>query len=67
MLELKEYFTNLFIPTNDMKKSTYKAPLAEISEVMAQAVICASNQGTNEDFNKGTGFSFDLFEGVKPF
>ncbi|MBO4570969.1 MAG: hypothetical protein J5699_04045 [Bacteroidales bacterium] len=50
-----------------MKKSIYTAPLAEVSEVMAMAVLCASNEGTNEDFSKGTGFSFDLFEGVKPF
>ncbi|MCR5548329.1 MAG: hypothetical protein K6F25_06220 [Bacteroidales bacterium] len=50
-----------------MKKSTYSSPLAEVSVVRSEAVICASNGGSTEDFGTGTGFSFDLFEEVKPF
>ena len=50
-----------------MNKTIYQAPVTEISFLMARVVLCASNEGTNEDFSKGTGFSFDLFEGVKPF
>ena len=61
---------NLFLLTNtqqQMKKSTYSSPLAEVSVVRSEAVICASNGGSTEDFGTGTGFSFDLFEEVKPF
>ena len=50
-----------------MKKSAYQIPLAEFSEVRSEAIICASNGGSTEDFGTGTGFSFDLFEEVKPF
>ena len=50
-----------------MKKS-YQKPVAEISDLNAESIICASGtNGSNEDFGKGTGFSFDLFETVKPF
>ena len=49
-----------------MKKSTYLSPLADVSVIRPEAVICASNGGSSEDFGKGTGFSFDLFEEVKP-
>lgn len=50
-----------------MKKTNYQAPSAEVSVLSGMTVLCASNEGTNEDFSKGTGFSFDLFEGVKTF
>ena len=50
-----------------MKKSAYQCPFAEVSVVRSEAVICASNGGSTEDFGTGTGFSFDLFEEVKPF
>jgi len=46
-------------------KSFYEKPQVEVSMIIAEALICAS--GNNEDFGKGDGFSFDLFEGVKPF
>ena len=52
---------------NQMKKSIYSAPLAEVSVLKSETVICASNGGSTEDFGNGTGFSFDLFEGAKPF
>ena len=49
-----------------MKK--YQTPNAEIALLNAESIICASGaDGSNEDFNKGTGFSFDLFEAAKPF
>ena len=51
-----------------MNKHFYIAPLAEISRLSGENIICASGtNGSNEDFGKGTGFSFDLFETVKPF
>ena len=50
-----------------MKKSIYLMPFAEVTFVDSEAVICASNGGSTEDFGNGTGFSFDLFEEVKPF
>ena len=50
-----------------MKKSAYQSPLTDVSVVKMEAVICGSNGGSTEDFGTGTGFSFDLFEGVKPF
>ncbi len=50
-----------------MRKSAYTTPLADVSLLKTEAVICASNGGSTEDFGNGTGFSFDLFEGVKPF
>ena len=50
-----------------MRKSDYTTPLADVSLLKTEAVICASNGGSTEDFGNGTGFSFDLFEGVKPF
>ena len=49
-------------------KKYYQTPLAEISLLNAENIICASGaDGSNEDFGKGTGFNFDLFESVKPF
>ena len=49
-------------------KHNYQSPLFEISHLNAETIICASGaDGSNEDFGKGTGFSFDLFESVKPF
>ena len=51
-----------------MNKSIYTSPLTDISEMMGENIICASGtNGSNEDFGKGTGFSFDLFESIKPF
>ena len=51
-----------------MSKNYYSTPLIEVSEMMGENIICASGtNGSNEDFGKGTGFSFDLFESVKPF
>lgn len=51
-----------------MKKSNYISPLADITRISGENIICASGtNGSNEDFGKGTGFSFDLFESVKPF
>ncbi|MBR6269227.1 MAG: hypothetical protein IKR30_01490 [Bacteroidales bacterium] len=49
-----------------MKKSTYQTPAVEISVISGIAFFCASNGGSTEDFGTGTGFSFDLFEEVKP-
>jgi hypothetical protein len=49
-----------------MKRISYQSPAAEVSAVKPEAVICASNGGSTEDFGTGTGFSFDLFEEVKP-
>ena len=49
-----------------MKRFNYQSPLAEVSVVKPEAVICGSNGGSTEDFGTGTGFSFDLFEEVKP-
>lgn len=49
-------------------KANYKTPYAEMSVLDTENIICASGaDGSNEDFGKGTGFSFDLFEAVKPF
>lgn len=49
-------------------KTLYQTPFAEISTLNTESIICASGaDGSNEDFGKGTGFSFDLFESVKPF
>ena len=49
-------------------KKNYNAPAAEISEMMVGRIICQSGEtGNTEDFGKGTGFSFDLFEGLRPF
>ena len=51
-----------------MRKTTYSTPLTEVTGMMGENIICASGaNGSNEDFGKGTGFSFDLFESVKPF
>ena len=51
-----------------MTKVHYINPFSEISEMMGENIICASGtNGSNEDFGKGTGFSFDLFESIKPF
>ncbi len=51
-----------------MRKTTYLSPLAEISSMNGESIICASGtNGSNEDFGKGAGFTFDLFESVKPF
>jgi hypothetical protein len=49
-----------------MKKSLYQTPAVEISVISGIAFFCASNGGSTEDFGTGTGFSFDLFEEVKP-
>jgi len=57
----------LIIIPNQMKKSAYKVPLADVSLLKTETIICASNGGSTEDFGNGTGFSFDLFESVKPF
>ena len=48
-------------------KTAYKTPSVEVSSLTGMALFCASNQGNNEDFEKGSGFSFDLFEGIKSF
>ena len=57
-------YTTLFA----MSKSIYISPLSEISRMMGENIICASGtNGSNEDFGKGTGFSFDLFESIKLF
>ncbi|MCQ2137254.1 MAG: hypothetical protein MJY60_00960 [Bacteroidales bacterium] len=49
-------------------KKLYQSPCAEIAVLKAESLICASGtNGSNEDFGKGAGFSFDLFEAVKPF
>ena len=49
-------------------KHNYVTPFAEVSVLNAENIICASGaDGSNEDFGKGTGFNFDLFESVKPF
>lgn len=49
-------------------KLFYNAPVSETCEMMVGRIICQSgNTGNTEDFGKGTGFSFDLFEGFKPF
>ena len=48
-------------------KMSYLNPLAEICTLRTESVVCASNGGSTEDFGNGTGFSFDLFENVKPF
>ena len=50
-----------------MKKTYYVCPISETSELRGENIICASNGGSSEDFGKGTGFSFDLFENAKPF
>ena len=51
-----------------MKKLFYSNPIVETSVMQGENIICASGtNGSNEDFGKGTGFSFDLFESVKPF
>ena len=50
-----------------MNKKHYISPFLEVSELRSENIICASNGGSTEDFGTGTGFSFDLFEGVKPF
>lgn len=51
-----------------MIRNTYPVPFVEISEMMGENIICASGtNGSNEDFGKGNGFSFDLFESLKPF
>ena len=60
-------FSTLTNLPNNMRKSAYTSPLAEVSILKSETVICASNGGSTEDFGNGTGFSFDLFEGVKPF
>ena len=62
-----ETFYLLINTYQQMKKSAYLSPLAEVSVIRSEAVICASNGGSTEDFGTGTGFSFDLFEEVKPF
>lgn len=49
-------------------KNNYLTPCTEVSSLDTESIICASGaDGSNEDFGKGTGFSFDLFESVKPF
>ena len=51
-----------------MKNTVYQSPLVEIRSLNGGSVICASGtNGSNEDFGKGNGFTFDLFESVKPF
>ncbi|MBR5056758.1 MAG: hypothetical protein IKX03_06145 [Bacteroidales bacterium] len=49
-----------------MNKIIYQTPETEISILMSRSVLCGSNGGSTEDFGTGTGFSFDLFEEVKP-
>ena len=49
-----------------MKTKHYQAPSVEVSDLFDAHVLCASNEGGSEDFGKGTGFSFDLFESSKP-
>ena len=49
-----------------MKKINYQCPFAEVSSINTETIICGSNGGSTEDFGTGTGFSFDLFEEVKP-
>ena len=49
-------------------KAFYQTPSLETALLNAENIICASGaDGSNEDFSKGTGFSFDLFEAAKPF
>lgn len=49
-------------------KNNYRTPVAEISVLNAENILCASGaDGSNEDFNKGTGFTPDLFDFAKPF
>lgn len=49
-------------------KQTYSVPQADVKELGLNGIICASGtNGSNEDFGKGNGFSFDLFETLKPF
>ncbi|MBR4660795.1 MAG: hypothetical protein IKO77_05150 [Bacteroidales bacterium] len=49
-------------------KKTYLTPAMDEAGMMVGRIICQSgNSGNTEDFGKGTGFSFDLFEGFKPF
>ena len=51
-----------------MKKQLYTTPSVEVAEMMSKNIICGSGMnGANEDFSKGDGFSFDLFEAAKPF
>ena len=51
-----------------MNKISYISPFAEITRISGENIICASGtNGSNEDFGKGAGFSFDIFETVKPF
>ena len=50
-----------------MKKTYYQTPSVEVSILFGASVLCASNEGGSEDFGKGTGFSFDLFESSNPF
>ena len=69
--ELRQLFIIFAILPNThsvMIKNTYLTPLVEISGMMGENIICASGtNGSNEDFGKGNGFSFDLFESIKPF
>ena len=49
-------------------KQIYSVPQSEVKELGLSGIICASGtNGSNEDFGKGAGFTFDLFETVKPF
>ena len=51
-----------------MNKQLYSTPLAFITRISGENIVCASGtNGSNEDFGKGAGFTFDLFETVKPF
>lgn len=52
----------------NIMKNNYQTPLAEISILGSESIICASGtNGSNEDFGKGAGFTPDLFESLKPF
>ncbi|MBQ7575680.1 MAG: hypothetical protein IJT26_04020 [Bacteroidales bacterium] len=47
-------------------KHTYKKPLAEVTTLLGEGLLCDSGAGT-EDFGKGTGVGNDIFDALKPF
>lgn len=60
--------TLIFFNIHSYMKKTYLTPAMDEAGMMVGRIICQSgNSGNTEDFGKGTGFSFDLFEGFKPF
>ena len=66
-LYLQFNHTDIFYIHSYMKK-TYLTPAMDEAGMMVGRIICQSGtSGNTEDFGKGTGFSFDLFEGFRPF